>query len=115
MSNWQMCLYFRVSPFCFIIHVFFFLLLLLLLFLSSNTEVVTVCSLLLSNSTEGVNVSYFRAILTQGNRVFLKTRQMLNYSRISQHFLESEGSQEPCTGPYPQPDESIPYHPLLFL
>jgi hypothetical protein len=38
-------------------------------------------------------------------------------SRTSQHFMESEGSltcsQEPSTGPYPEPDQSSPYHPIL--
>jgi hypothetical protein len=24
-------------------------------------------------------------------------------------------SQDPATGPYPEPDESIPYYPILFL
>jgi hypothetical protein len=24
-------------------------------------------------------------------------------------------SQEPSTGPYPEPDKSSPYHPILFL
>jgi hypothetical protein len=24
-------------------------------------------------------------------------------------------SQEPSTGPYPEPDESSPYHPILSL
>jgi hypothetical protein len=24
-------------------------------------------------------------------------------------------SQKPATGPYPEPDESSPYHPVLFL
>jgi hypothetical protein len=24
-------------------------------------------------------------------------------------------SQEPSTGPYLEPDESIPFHPILFL
>jgi hypothetical protein len=24
-------------------------------------------------------------------------------------------SQEPSTGPYPEPDQSSPYHPILYL
>jgi hypothetical protein len=37
----------------------------------------------------------------------------------SQHFIEPEGllpcSQEPSTGPYPEPDQSNPHHPILIL
>jgi hypothetical protein len=33
--------------------------------------------------------------------------------------MEPEGSlscsQEPSTGPYPEPDQSSPYHPILYL
>jgi hypothetical protein len=29
--------------------------------------------------------------------------------------MEPEGSQEPSTGPYPQPDQPRPYHSILFL
>jgi hypothetical protein len=25
------------------------------------------------------------------------------------------GSQEPSTGPYPEPDQSNPYHPIIFI
>jgi hypothetical protein len=50
---------------------------------------------------------------------FLGSRQSLSYSRISKHFIEPEGSlpysQELSTGLYTQPDESSPYHSILFL
>jgi hypothetical protein len=44
---------------------------------------------------------------------------LCSYSRTSQHFKEHEGSspcsQEASTGPYPEPDQSSPYHPILSL
>jgi hypothetical protein len=55
--------------------------------------------------------------LTHGAEPFLRSRQLCIYSRTSQHFMEPENSlpctQEPSTGPYPQPDRSNPYHPIL--
>jgi hypothetical protein len=49
----------------------------------------------------------------------LRSLQSFTYLRISRYFIEPEGSlpcaQEPATGPYPQPDESSPYYPILFL
>jgi hypothetical protein len=46
----------------------------------------------------------------------LRRRQSLNYPRISQNFMESEGSlpcsQNPSTGPYPEADHSSAYHPI---
>jgi hypothetical protein len=48
------------------------------------------------------------------------TRQNIRHWRLalsSQRLMEPEGSlprsQEPSTSPYPEPDRSIPYHPIL--
>jgi hypothetical protein len=57
--------------------------------------------------------------LTHGAEPFLRSCQFCSYSRTSQHFMEPGGSlpysQKPSTGPYPQPDQSNPYHPILSL
>jgi hypothetical protein len=43
----------------------------------------------------------------------------LSPSWEAQHFKEPEGplpySQWPSAGPYPEPDEPSPYHPILSL
>jgi hypothetical protein len=43
-----------------------------------------------------------------GTEPFLKSHQLLSYSRISRYFIEAEISssclQEPATGPYLEPD-----------
>jgi hypothetical protein len=57
--------------------------------------------------------------LTHRAGPFLGSRQLCSYSRTSQHFMEPEGSlpcsQEPSSGPYPEPDQSNPYHNILSL
>jgi hypothetical protein len=51
--------------------------------------------------------------------LFLRSHQSRSFSRISQRFMEPEGSipcsQEPSTAPYREPDQSSPYHPILSL
>jgi hypothetical protein len=57
--------------------------------------------------------------LTHGAEPFLRSCQLCSHSRTSQRFMELEGllprSQEPSTGPYLEPDRSIPHHPILTL
>jgi hypothetical protein len=57
--------------------------------------------------------------LLHGTEPFLRSYQLRSYSIISQHFIEPRFalpcSQEPSTNPIPGPDESRPYHPILYL
>jgi hypothetical protein len=57
--------------------------------------------------------------LTYGAESFLRRCQLCSHSRTSRHFVELERalpcSREPSTGPCPEPDQSIPYHPILSL
>jgi hypothetical protein len=74
---------------------------------------------LLSTLREMSTSSFFNLYhsLTHGAEPFLRSRQLCSYSRTSQHFMEPEYSllcsQEPSTGPYPEPDQFNPYHPIL--
>jgi hypothetical protein len=58
-------------------------------------------------------------LLTHGAEPFLRSRQLCTHSRFSQHFMEPEGSipcsQQPSTGPYPEPYHFNPHHPSLSL
>jgi hypothetical protein len=57
--------------------------------------------------------------LFHGAEPFLRSRQLCTYTSASQHFMKFEGSlpcsQEPSTGPYPEPDQFSPYHSILSL
>jgi hypothetical protein len=58
-------------------------------------------------------------IITHGAEPFLRSRQLCSHPRTFQRFKEPEGSipcsQEPSTGPYPEPHQSNPNHPILSL
>jgi hypothetical protein len=54
--------------------------------------------------------------VTHGAEPFFRSRRLCSHSRTSQHFMEPESSlpcpQEPSIGPYCEPHQSNPYHPI---
>jgi hypothetical protein len=53
------------------------------------------------------------------SRALLEKLAIVQPLKMSQRFMEPEGSlppsQEPSAGPYPEPDRSNPHHPILSL
>jgi hypothetical protein len=69
--------------------------------------------------TEGIINAEVTYLLTYGAEPFLRSCQLCSPSRTPQHFMEPEGSiscsQEPSTGPYPEPYPSNPLYPIISL
>jgi hypothetical protein len=74
-----------------------------------------------SNSTNfGIKcVQSSRGVTHSWRWTLLEKPPIVQLSRTSHHFIEPEGSfpcsQEPSTGPYPEPDQFNPYHSILSL
>jgi hypothetical protein len=94
---------------CFTSHFIVHLLILFITTLSPST--------MSANGHSRLHTSLPVYLLTYGAEPFLRSCQLCSHWRTSQHFMEPEGSltctQEPSTGPYPEPDQSSPYHPIL--
>jgi hypothetical protein len=65
------------------------------------------------------DLQLYTYLLTYGAEPFLRSCQLCSHSRTSKHFMEQGGSlprsQEPSSGPYPEPDRSSPSHPIQCL
>jgi hypothetical protein len=98
------------------------------------SEACKICNLVMSDSPLSTSCWYFAWVTLLARKwrrytppkrrltftvPFLIGRQLCSCSRTSQHFMDPEVtfpcSQEPSTGPYPEPDQSSPNHPILSL
>jgi hypothetical protein len=56
---------------------------------------------------------------THGAEPLSRSLKLCSQSISSRHFMKPECSspcsQEPSIGPYPEPDQTNPYHPILFV
>jgi hypothetical protein len=70
-------------------------------------------------SYPSIRIFHLVKFLTEFKQKLVLETHSLTHSRTSQDFMELEGSlpcsQEPSTDPYPEPDRSSPYHPILSL
>jgi hypothetical protein len=69
------------------------------------------------NSAARAKIELSKCTLLTYFEPLLRSCQLCSYLRTSQHFMEPEGSlpcsQEPSTGPHPQPNQSSPYYHTL--
>jgi hypothetical protein len=75
-------------------------------------NILTVCTIL----THEFIAFYFYITKLYAAELFLRSRQLCSYSKTSRKFVEPKGSQprsqEPTTGPYPEPDRSSSSNPM---
>jgi hypothetical protein len=88
---------------------------------SQSLPLVSICQVLSISRDfiQSLRLKQCRYLLTHGAQPFLRSCQLCSPSRTPQHFMEPESSipcsLEPSTGPYPEPYQSNPLHPILSI
>jgi hypothetical protein len=89
------------------------------MFYNANPIYIHRCFVAFKISNISKRIKTIRNQLTPGDESFLKSRQSLSYSRISQNFMAPQSSlpcsQVPSADFYPEPHYSSPYNAIMFL